>query len=68
MMKPILAASNLDKEMRLEVDVSDYAIGGVLLMKCKDKKWRPVAYILKSLKDMEKNYEIHDKEMLAVML
>ena len=68
MMKPILAASNLDKEMRLEVDVSDYAIGGVLLMKCKDKKWRPVAYILKSLKDTEKNYEIHDKEMLAVIL
>ena len=68
MMEPILAASNLDKEMRLEVDVSDYAIGGVLLMKCKDKKWRPVAYILKSLKDTEKNYEIHDKEMLAVIL
>ena len=36
-------------------------------MKCEDDRWRPVAYISKSLSDTEKNYEIHDKEMLAVI-
>ena len=36
-------------------------------MKCSDKKWRPVAFISKSLSDTERNYEIHDKEMLAVV-
>jgi len=36
-------------------------------MKCSDEKWRPVAFISKSLSDTEQNYEIHDKEMLAVV-
>ena len=36
-------------------------------MKCSDDKWRPVAFISKSLSDTEWNYEIHDKEMLAVV-
>jgi len=26
-------------ECRMEVDTSDYAMGGVLSMKCKDGKW-----------------------------
>jgi len=29
--------------------------------------WKPVAFISKSLSDTERNYEIHDKEMLAVV-
>jgi len=36
-------------------------------MKCSDEKWRPVAFISKSLRDTERNYEIHYKEMLAVV-
>jgi len=36
-------------------------------MKCSDKKWRPVAFISKSLSDTECNYEIYNKEMLAVV-
>ena len=62
-----MAALNLDKEMRVEADASDYAMGGVLSIKYGDEKWRPVAYISKSLSDTEKNYEIHDKEILVVI-
>jgi len=65
--EPVLAAPDLDKEMRVEADASDYATGGVLSMKCENKRWRPVAYISKSLNDTKKNYEIHDKEMLVVI-
>jgi len=36
-------------------------------MKCLDEEWRPVAFISKSLSDTEQNYEIHNKEMLAVV-
>jgi len=36
-------------------------------MKCLDDKWRPVAFISKSLSDIERNYEIHDKEMLVIV-
>ena len=36
--EPVLAAPDLDKEMRVEVDASDYATGGVLSMKCEDDR------------------------------
>ena len=65
--RPVLAVPDLDKEFRVEVDASKYATGGVLSMKCSDKLWRPVTFISKSLSDTERNYEIHDKEMLAVV-
>jgi len=38
MTEPVLVTSDLDKEMRVEVDASDFATGGVLLMKCEDEK------------------------------
>jgi len=65
--KSVLAALDLDKEFRVEVDASNYATGGVLSIKCSDEKWRPVAFISKFLSDTERNYEIHDKEMLVVV-
>ena len=36
-------------------------------MECKDGLWRPVAFLSKSLNETERNYEIHDKEMLAII-
>ena len=36
--EPILVASNLNKRMRIKIDVSDYVIREVLFMECKDKK------------------------------
>ena len=29
---------DLDRKMRVEMDISDFATGGVLLMKCEDEK------------------------------
>ena len=63
----VLVTPVLDREMRVEVDASYFAIGEVLLMKYKDERWRPVTYISKSLNEAEKNYEIHNKEMLAII-
>jgi len=51
--EPILAIPNIDREMRVEADASDYATGGVLSTKYKDGKWRPVAFISKSLNATE---------------
>ena len=65
--EPVLAALDLNKEMRVEADASDYAIGGVLSMKCEDERWRLVAFISKSLNETERNYKIHNKEILAVI-
>ena len=51
----------------MEVDASDYITGGVLSMEYEDGKWRSVAFLSKSLNKTERNYKIHDKEMLAVI-
>jgi len=63
----VLVVPDLDKKMRMEVNASDYMTEGVLSMECEDGKWRPVAFLSKSLNKMERNYEIHDKEMLAII-
>ena len=66
-MELVLVIPDLDKKMRVETDTSDFATEEVLLMKCEDERWRPMAYISKSLNEAERNYEIHDKEMLAII-
>ena len=66
-MELVLVTPDLDREMRVEADVSDFATGEILSMKCEDEKWRPVAYISKLLNEAKRNYEIHNKEMLAII-
>ena len=65
--KLVLVAPDLDKKMRMEVDASDYATGGVLSMECEDKLWRLVVFLSKLLNKMKRNYKIHNKEMLAII-
>jgi len=38
MTEPVLAIPDIDREMRIEADASDYATGGVLSTKCEDRK------------------------------
>ena len=65
--RPVLAAPKLDKKFRVEADASNFATGGVLLVKCKDELWQPVAFISKVLNKTEHNYKIHNKEMLDII-
>ena len=51
----------------MEVDTLDYTTGRVLSMECEDGRQKPVAFLSKSLNETERNYKIHDKEMLAVI-
>ena len=60
-------APDLDKKMRMEVGVSDYATGGVLSMEGEDGLWRLVAFLSKFLNKTKRNYEIYDKEILAII-
>ena len=59
-----MAAPDIDKKIRMKVDASDYVMGGVLSMEYEDGLWRPVAFLSKLLNEIERNYKIHDKEML----
>ncbi|KAJ1576003.1 hypothetical protein NDA11_005725 [Ustilago hordei] len=51
---------------RLETDASDFAIAGVLKQE-HEGQWHPVAFYSRKMSSAEKNYEIHDKELLAVV-
>jgi hypothetical protein len=65
---PILRFADDSKAFRIEADSSDFATGAVLSQQSSDDlKWHPIAFYSKSLNAVERNYEIHDKEMLAVM-
>ncbi|KAJ1040698.1 hypothetical protein NDA10_002716 [Ustilago hordei] len=50
---------------RLETDASDFAIAGVLKQE-HEGRWHSVAFYSRKMSSAEKNYEIHDKELLAV--
>ncbi|SOV04157.1 uncharacterized protein UDID_17020 [Ustilago sp. UG-2017a] len=51
---------------RLETDASDFAIAGVLKQE-HEERWHPVAFYSRKMSSAERNYEIHDKELLAVV-
>ncbi|SNX87990.1 related to pol protein [Melanopsichium pennsylvanicum] len=62
----VLKHFNYHLPTRLETDASDFAIAGVLKQEHK-KRWHPVAYYSRKMQPAERNYEIHDKELLAVV-
>jgi RNase H-like domain found in reverse transcriptase/Reverse transcriptase (RNA-dependent DNA polymerase)/Integrase zinc binding domain/Chromo (CHRromatin Organisation MOdifier) domain/Retroviral aspartyl protease len=64
---PILALFNPEQEAILETDASDRAIGAALTQKGDDGKTRPVAFYSRKMTEPELNYDIHDKELLAVV-
>jgi RNase H-like domain found in reverse transcriptase len=52
----------------MEADSLDVTTGAVLSQKSpEDDKWHPITFYSKSLTTVERNYEIHDKEMLAIV-
>ena len=55
-----------EKPSRIETDALDLAIGAYLTQE-HEGKWHPVAYILRKLSPAEQNYDIYNKELLAIV-
>jgi len=64
---PILIPFDWTKEVILETDASDYVSAGVLSQYGDDGILRPVAFFSKKHSATECNYEIYDKELLAII-
>ena len=64
---PILGIFDPEKETIVETDASDEAIGATLNQKGDDEKLRPTAYYSRKMTAPETNYDIHDKELLAIV-
>ena len=50
----------------MEIDASGYAIRGVLSQE-QEEKWKLIVFLSRMMQLVEKNYEIYDKELLAIM-
>ncbi len=64
---PILYHYDTTLESMIETDVSDKVITGILSQKHPNSEWYLVAFFLKTMTLVECNYEIYDKEMLAIV-
>ncbi|KAI0991339.1 hypothetical protein K3495_g16848 [Podosphaera aphanis] len=64
---PVLKMFDREAEKILEADSSGYAIGGVVSQMDEKRRLPPVGFFSRKLTAAESNYEIHDKELLAIL-
>ena len=64
---PILRHFDLVEEFVVETDASDYVSPGILSQIADDGLLHPVAFFSKKNSPAECNYEIHDKELIAII-
>jgi len=50
----------------VETDASGHAIGGVLSQE-QEGKWKSIAFLSRMMQPAEQNYEIYNKELLAIV-
>ena len=48
------------------MDASGYAIGGVLSQE-QNRKWKPIAFLSRTMQPAEGNYKIYNKKLLAIV-
>ncbi|KAH9275642.1 hypothetical protein BASA83_001931 [Batrachochytrium salamandrivorans] len=62
----ILTHADESQEFLVEVDASDFAVAGVLSQYNNQRDLQPVAFFSRQMVPAERNYEIYDKELLAI--
>jgi len=63
---PILTHWVLDAQLVVETDASDYALAAILSIMTEDNEIHPVAFYSRTFSTPELNYDVHDKELLAI--
>ena len=53
--------------MKIETDALDLALGACITQE-KNGQWHPIAYYLRKFTLQEERYNVHDKELLAIVL
>lgn len=64
---PVLVLYDPKCLTEVEVDASNFATDGVLLQKGDNGLWHPIAYRFETMNAPECNYEIYDKEFIAIV-
>jgi reverse transcriptase-like protein len=58
---------DLTRPFQIETDASKYAMGAILSQLDSNGDRHPVSFISKTLSPAERNYEIYDRELLAII-
>lgn len=64
---PVLMMPDMEAPFIVETDASDFAMGAVLSQRDESGELRPVAFYSKAMLPAERNYDIYDKELLAIV-
>jgi hypothetical protein len=64
---PFLRIFNPEKPAKLETDASNEALSAVLYTQDDEGKWRVSEYHSRKFLPAERNYDIHNKELLAMV-
>jgi hypothetical protein len=64
---PVLVHPNPDKIYFLETDASGVAMGSTLSQRQEDGYLHPIAFMSESFNNAKRNYDTHDKELLAII-
>uniref|UniRef100_A0A0W0G5L3 Reverse transcriptase/retrotransposon-derived protein RNase H-like domain-containing protein n=1 Tax=Moniliophthora roreri TaxID=221103 RepID=A0A0W0G5L3_MONRR len=65
--QPLLQIPDSSKPFIIEADASKWASGAVLRQKGTDGEWHPCGYISHAFDATERNYEIYDRELFAIV-
>src|SRR5215469_9194751 len=63
---PTLRIPDPEKPFRLTTDASDFATGAILTQE-HEGVYHPIAYYSRTMLPAERNYPVHDKELLAII-
>jgi len=63
---PILMHWVPDAQLVVETDASDYALAAILSIMTKDSEIYPITFHSRTFSTLELNYDIHNKELLAI--
>ena len=64
---PILVQHQSNKETTIKTDASDYTIGARMTQLGPDDKSWPIAFYSRKMTPAKLNYNIHNKELLAIV-
>ena len=62
----VLSLLKREGKFRVEIDALEHAIGEVLSQE-QEGKWKPIAFLSRTMQPVERNYEIYNKKLLAIV-
>ena len=66
-MAPVLRQPRFEDQFMIDCNTSAYAIGAILQQGGEKGKLHPVAFLSRTLDTMQRNWDIYDKELFAVV-